>query len=113
MSDTPTAAIAETEPVTTPLASSCKNTSDELRLGHETVGGKPVGTENVDHRVTRSEHRVRGDAGNGRRDHEAVTAEAGGDEEAVVHRTEHRLVVRCDVVDAAHEQRVRDVLELR
>src|SRR4029079_9075071 len=55
----------------------------------------------------------RDDAGDGRGDHEAVTAEAGRDVESFVprHRAEHRLPIGRHVVGAARETGEVDLLQ--
>src|SRR6266513_2923058 len=112
--DTPTAPIAITDPVTRPLATSCRNTSDELRLGNGSTFGEAPRVEHGEQLVAAVvEQRVRHDARDGGRDHEAVAAEPGRDPDAVVHLGDDRLVVGRHVVLALHEERERDVREDR
>src|SRR5262245_39799442 len=109
--DTPTAAIAITDPVTRPFASSWRNTPlDQLGFGHGTILREPADVEDVERRVAAAlEDRVREDPRHGRRDHEPVAAEAGGDIYAFTHLPEQWLVVGRHVVLAAHEQREGNV----
>src|SRR3954447_3522521 len=112
--ETPTAPIAITDPVTSPLATSCRNTSDELRLGNGSTFGEPARIQYVEELVAAIvEHRVGHDARDGRRDHEAVAAEPGRDPDARVDLRDDRLVVRRHVVHAVHAERERDVGEDR
>src|SRR5581483_7446474 len=100
-------------PVTRPLATSCRNMSDELRLGDEPAGSEAVGTEDVEHGIVLADELVGDYACDRGSDHEAVAAESGRHVEPVGDGPEDGLVVGRDVIDTRNEQGIGDVRELR
>ena len=79
---------------------------DELRLGHGAALGEARRVENAECFVVDAvEDRIGEDARDCGGDHEAVTAEAGGDVDVLVDAAEDRLMVGGDVVLAVDEQR--------
>src|SRR3954452_6672656 len=109
MSETPTAAIARTAPVTSPFATSCRNMgSDHLLFGHETAFREPGRVEDRERLVLAGAvDRLGDDPADGRREHEAVAAEARGNPQTVGagHAPDDRLPVGSDVVHALDEER--------
>jgi hypothetical protein len=77
---------------------------DDLRLGHEPSFCEARRIEHAQRAILAStNHRLGDDPADGRCQHEAVTAEARGNPDAVTHAPEDRLVVRRDVVHPLYE----------
>ena len=85
-----------------------------IGVRYEAAGGKAPGVEHAQHGILAlAEHRLGDDPTDGGREHETVAAEPGRDPDAVADSTENRLVVRGDVVRAAHKGRQGNEDEVR